>query len=57
MHLALCIPNVVLTLLIGTMAVSAAIFVILWMNSPFKGVMRISPVAVRNVLDQVATGR
>ena len=51
------IPNVILTLIVCAMAVSSAIFVILSMNSPFKGILRISPAAVRAVLDQMATTR
>ena len=50
-------PNVILTLLICAMAVSAAIFIILSMNSPFSGVLRISPAAVRDVLAQMAAGQ
>ena len=50
-------PNVMLTLVICAMAVSAAIFIILSMNSPFSGVLRISPAAVRDVLDQMSTGQ
>jgi hypothetical protein len=48
------LPNVVATLFICALAVSSAIFVILSMNSPFKGALRISPAAVRKVLDQIA---
>jgi hypothetical protein len=51
------IPNVMLTLVICAMAVSAAIFIILSMNSPFNGVLRISPAAIRDVLSQMATGQ
>jgi hypothetical protein len=50
-------PNVVLTLLICALAVSGAIFIILSMNSPFTGVLKISPVAVRDALDQLSTGQ
>ncbi|WP_158786967.1 DUF4239 domain-containing protein [Granulicella sp. L46] len=50
-------PNVVLTLLICALAVSGAIFIILSMNSPFTGVLKISPVAVRDALDQLGTGQ
>jgi hypothetical protein len=46
--------DVVVTLLICAVAVSSAIFVILSMNSPFKGILRLSPAAVRAVLDQMA---
>ena len=34
-----------------------AIFIIVSLNSPFSGVMRISPAAVRDVLDQMALGQ
>jgi len=46
--------DVVVTLLICAVAVSSAIFVILSMNSPFKGILRLSPSAVRAVMDQMA---
>jgi Protein of unknown function (DUF4239) len=48
------IPHVVLTLIICALAASAAIFIILSMNSPFSGVLRISPAAVRDVLSQMS---
>jgi len=48
------LPGVVLILLICAMAVSSAIFVILSMNSPFRGILKISPAAVRDVLDEMA---
>ena len=52
-------PNstVMLTLLICALAVSAAIFIIMDLYSPFSGVMRISPVALRDALSQMATER
>ncbi len=50
-------PNVILTLVICAMAVSAAIFIILSMNSPFTGVLRISPAAIRDVLSQMGAGQ
>jgi hypothetical protein len=50
-------PNVVLTLLICALAVSCAIFIILSMNSPFTGVLKISPAAVRDALAQMTTDR
>ena len=46
-------PNVIVTLVICAIAVSGAIFIILSMNSPFSGVLRISPAAVRDVLIQM----
>ena len=51
------IPHVVLTLVICAIAVSAAIFIIVSMSSPFTGVLRISPAAVRDVLNQMGTGQ
>jgi len=50
-------PNVVLTLLICAFAVSGAIFIILSMNSPFTGALKISPVAVRDALEQLGRGQ
>ena len=50
-------PNVILMLIVCALAVSAAIFIIVSLNSPFSGVMRISPAAVRDVLDQMALGQ
>jgi hypothetical protein len=35
-------------------AVSAAIFIIMEMYAPFSGMLKISPVAVRDALDQMA---
>lgn len=51
------IPNAVVTLIICAMAVSAAIFIILSMNSPFSGVLRISPTAVRDALSQMVASQ
>jgi hypothetical protein len=49
-------PNttVVLTLIICALAVSAAIFIIMEMYSPFSGVLRISSAPVRDALNQMA---
>jgi len=47
--------TVILTLVICALAASAAIFIIMSMYSPFSGVLRISPVAVRDALSQMAT--
>lgn len=51
------IPNVILTYVICAIAVSIAIFIILSMNSPFSGAFRISPAAVRDVLDEIPPGQ
>jgi len=52
-------PNatVIATLIICAMAVSAAIFIIMEMYSPFNGVLRISSAAVRDALNQMAAAR
>jgi hypothetical protein len=49
--------TVMVTLLICAMAVSAAIFIIMEMYSPFSGMLKISPVAVRDALHQMAADR
>jgi hypothetical protein len=49
--------TVTFTLIVCALAVSAAIFVIMDMYSPFSGIMRISPIAVRDALSQMATDR
>jgi hypothetical protein len=46
--------TVLVTLIICALAVSAAIFIIMEMYAPFSGIMRISPVAVRDALGQMA---
>jgi hypothetical protein len=46
-------PTVMVTLIVCAIAVSAAIFIIMEMYSPFSGVLRISPVAVRDALQQM----
>lgn len=51
------IPNVMLTLFVCAIAASAAIFIIMSMNSPFNGVLKISPAAVRDVLRQMAASQ
>jgi hypothetical protein len=50
-------PNttVIVTLVVCALAVSAAIFIILEMYSPFTGALRISPAAVHDALRQMAT--
>jgi Protein of unknown function (DUF4239) len=50
-------PTVVLTLIICALAVSAAIFIIMEMYSPFSGVLRISSAPVRDALNQMAAAR
>ena len=52
-------PNttVMITLLICALAVSAAILIIMEMYSPFNGIMRISPVAVRDALSQMTAAQ
>jgi hypothetical protein len=49
--------TVMVTLVICAMAVSAAIFIIMEMYSPFSGILKISPVAVRDALSQMAADR
>jgi len=46
--------TVIITLLICAIAASAAIFIIMSMYSPFSGVLKISPAAVRDALSQMA---
>jgi hypothetical protein len=46
--------TVLMTLIICAMAVSAAIFIIMEMYSPFTGILKISPVAVRDALHQMS---
>ena len=49
--------TVMVTLVICAAAVSAAIFIIMEMYSPFSGILKISPVAVRDALSQMGTER
>ncbi len=51
------LPNVISTLIVCAMAASAAVFIIVSLNSPFTGVMKIPPTAIRDVLSQLATGQ
>jgi len=46
-------PTVMTTLIVCALAASAAIFIIMSMYSPFRGVLTISPVAVRTALSQM----
>jgi hypothetical protein len=50
-------PTVMVTLIICALAVSAAMFIIVSMYSPFSGILKISPVAVRDALTQMGTER
>jgi hypothetical protein len=52
-------PNstVIVTLIICAAAVSAAIFIIMEMYSPFGGILKISPAVVRDALNQMAVTR
>jgi uncharacterized membrane protein len=49
--------TVLTTLVVCALAVSAAIFIINEMYSPFSGTIKISPAAVRDALSQMATGQ
>jgi hypothetical protein len=49
------IRNVIVTFAFCSLSVSVAIFIIMSMNSPFTGAFRISPAAVRDVLNQMPT--
>jgi hypothetical protein len=49
--------TVMVTLVLCAMAVSAAIFIIMEMYSPFSGMLKISPVAVRDALSQMSADR
>jgi hypothetical protein len=46
--------TVMMTLVICAISVSAAIFIIMEMYSPFSGILKISPVAVRDALHQMS---
>jgi hypothetical protein len=48
--------TVLMTLAVCAFAVSAAIFIIMDMYSPFSGILRISPVAIRDALNQMGNG-
>jgi hypothetical protein len=49
--------TVMVTLIICALAVSAAIFIIMEMYSPFSGILKISPVAIRDALHQMSVDR
>jgi hypothetical protein len=49
--------TVILTLIVCALAVSAAVFIIMSMYLPFSGILKISPVAVRDALSQMAVDR
>jgi hypothetical protein len=46
-------PTVVGTLIVCALAVSAAIFLIMEMYTPFSGVMKISPEPIREALSRI----
>jgi hypothetical protein len=46
-------PTVIVTILIGALAVSAAILIIIEMYSPFSGMMKISSAPIREAIDQL----
>jgi hypothetical protein len=46
-------PTVMVTLIVCAVAVSAAIFIIMEMYSPFSGILKISPVALRDAMSQM----
>jgi hypothetical protein len=46
-------PTVIATILLGALAVSAAIFIIVEMYSPFSGMMKISPDPIREAIAQL----
>jgi hypothetical protein len=48
-------PTVMVTLVVCALAVSAAIYIIMEMYSPFSGVIKISPAAVHDALSQMST--
>jgi Protein of unknown function (DUF4239) len=49
--------TVMVTLIVCALAVSAAIFIIMEMYAPFSGILKISPAAVRDALNQMAIDR
>ena len=49
--------TVMITLVVCALAVSAAIFIIMQLYSPFSGILKISPVAIRDALKQMALER
>jgi hypothetical protein len=46
-------PTVIITLLIGALAVSGAILIIMEMYSPFSGILRISSAPMRDALSRL----
>jgi hypothetical protein len=46
-------PTVIATMLIGALAVSAAILIIMEMYSPFNGILRISSDPIREAIHQL----
>jgi hypothetical protein len=47
-------PTVIVTILVGALAVSAAIFIIVEMYSPFSGMMKISSDPIREAIAQLS---
>jgi hypothetical protein len=45
--------TVVAALLVGALSVAGAVFLIIEMNRPYRGVMRISSTPIRNTLTQM----
>ena len=46
-------PTIIVALLVGALSVACAIFLILEMNDPYRGVMRISDEPLRNAIAQI----
>jgi hypothetical protein len=46
-------PTVIITLLIGSLAVSGAILIIMEMYSPFSGILRISSAPMQDALSRL----
>jgi len=49
--------TVMVTLIVCALAASAAIFIIMEMYAPFSGILKISPTAIRDALNQMAIDR
>lgn len=49
--------HLMVTVVLRAMAGSAAFFIIMEMYSPFSGMLKISPVAVRDALSQMSADR
>ena len=46
-------PTVTVALLVGALSVAGAIFLILELSEPYRGLMRISDEPLRNAIDQI----